>query len=455
MRLVTGKLNGVWLTSLLEEANRSCEWIKAAVAYVNGDPKLIDESFKRKIPLTLWCRYDQTVPVSIPILERFLKSRSPNHLCKLVPELFHPKVIWWGGYGIYVGSANLSSNGWLRNIECGIFLTESDLETQGLTREFELFFEQIEEHSRPLTAELIEQLRRQELLNWEAHEAISRAEKAFAKNRLIPQLTSLVSVDKKKSETRLEDAFLREWYDTLEILRMIQEKVSLSENRPAWVTSEVPKGVQADQFLHAFYYSLVRSGNSYPYEDWYFRNRENREMALNEAISWWHALQAPPTGEDRTMYEWSPVLIKLLSKQEILSLSATKLEQVCSKVHAIRDHALRVDNETYGLPKNSPKKERDECIRLLADFLWRERSDGGHSIAEVIDFVLYGGSAADVPKRLWTATQDPTWRLAHFGISSLGEMIGWAMPDIYPPRNGRSSKALRALGFDVRVHSGA
>jgi len=455
MRLVTGKLNGVWLSDLLEEGIRTCDWIKVAMAYVNGDPKLIQECFQRNVPLSLWCRYDQTVPVSISVLERFLLSQSPNHICKLVPELFHPKVIWWAGFGVYIGSANLTTNGWMRNIECGIFLSESEMETQGLTHEIELFFQQVDQHSHPLTSEVISQLKLQEKINRVADESLRIAGAEFEKKRLFPALTSLISVDKKKAEKRLEEEFLREWYETLETLRMIQEKVSRPENRPSWVTEAVPKGVQADQFLHAFYYSRVRTGNSYPHQEWFERNRKNRQRALDDAISWWKALDAPPTGEDITMYEWSPVLRELLAQNELPTLDANKLEQVCSKIHAMRDHALRIDNETYGLPKNTPKKDREECTRLLADFLWRERSASGRSIREVIGFVLYGGAVDDVPKRLWTATQDPNWRLAHFGVSSLGELIGWAMPDKYPPRNGRSSKALRALGFDVRIHSGA
>ncbi len=31
-------------------------------------------------------------------------------------------------------------------------------------------------------------------------------------------------------------------------------------------------------------------------------------------------------------------------------------------------------------------------------------------------------------------------------------MVGWALPDHFPPRNGRTSKALKALGDDVTIH---
>lgn len=43
--------------------------------------------------------------------------------------------------------------------------------------------------------------------------------------------------------------------------------------------------------------------------------------------------------------------------------------------------------------------------------------------------------------------------LPHYGLNSIAEVIGWAQPEIAPPRNGRTSKALRALGYDVRVYS--
>jgi hypothetical protein len=32
--------------------------------------------------------------------------------------------------------------------------------------------------------------------------------------------------------------------------------------------------------------------------------------------------------------------------------------------------------------------------------------------------------------------------------------LGWALPDTFPPRNGRTAKALKALGYEVTVHVG-
>ena len=67
-------------------------------------------------------------------------------------------------------------------------------------------------------------------------------------------------------------------------------------------------------------------------------------------------------------------------------------------------------------------------------------------------YVLYGGSDDELPNRIWNATKDPALRISHIGLSAFGEITGWAIPEKYPPRNRRTSKALRSLGFDVRVH---
>jgi hypothetical protein len=55
-------------------------------------------------------------------------------------------------------------------------------------------------------------------------------------------------------------------------------------------------------------------------------------------------------------------------------------------------------------------------------------------------------------ERLYTAARDPNYALPHYGLNSIAELAGWARPEVAPPRNGRTSKALRALGYDVRIY---
>ncbi|WP_426769121.1 hypothetical protein [Enterobacter cloacae complex sp. 375A2] len=53
--------------------------------------------------------------------------------------------------------------------------------------------------------------------------------------------------------------------------------------------------------------------------------------------------------------------------------------------------------------------------------------------------------------RLWNAIRSDDWAIPHVGLSSLGEIVVWARPDEFPPRNMQTSKGLRALGYNVRI----
>ncbi|MDI5591701.1 hypothetical protein MJI40_24210 [Salmonella enterica subsp. enterica serovar Montevideo] len=76
----------------------------------------------------------------------------------------------------------------------------------------------------------------------------------------------------------------------------------------------------------------------------------------------------------------------------------------------------------------------------------------GMTIAELLNYVLYGGKASLMWERIYQAGKDDEYKFQHYGINSIAEVVGWARPDDTPPRNGRTNKALRALGYPVRVN---
>lgn len=452
MKLITGKLNHEWLEGVMIAATEAV-WVKAAVAYASGEPKLFDFCRQNNIRLNYWGRYDCSIPVATKILKNFLLEKSPNFTCKLIPDIFHAKVIWWGGYGAYIGSANLTAKAWIDNIECGIFMSESELVTKGIDLELEKFFNDIDEYAVPLTKEVYDELvefeSKQDDLNRQLRDLLAK----LSQKRRTPYRKSLVSVDKVSRDDKAKGIFLKEWNDTLQILRDLSDLLIVQDNRPQWIEGDVAKGILADQFLHAYYYTRVRDGNSHPFNKFYDDHKDDPEAAVMEAITWWKNLKNPPSGEDTIIYEWAPLNFDYLSKSKLPSLNQSQFSEICSRVHAMREHSLRVDNETYGLPKDTKNKGRDECIELLSRYLWNQKTKSGKSVLEVIYYVLYGGAIEDVPNRLWEATQHDKWRIPHLGISALGEIVGWAMPDTYPPRNGRTSKALTALGHNVTIHS--
>ena len=54
-------------------------------------------------------------------------------------------------------------------------------------------------------------------------------------------------------------------------------------------------------------------------------------------------------------------------------------------------------------------------------------------------------------RKTYDCIYTPAYKLAHFGRTSVLELYGWVNKDHVPPINGRTIKALRYFGFDVRV----
>jgi len=107
-------------------------------------------------------------------------------------------------------------------------------------------------------------------------------------------------------------------------------------------------------------------------------------------------------------------------------------------------------NAGYGLPPEH-HESLVEKSRRLANWLWDRRSTRGRGVRELLEFLIWGGDPPEMERRLWLVTHDEEWKLPNLGPSSLGEAVGWARPDNYPPRNNRTNKALRALGHNVKL----
>ena len=156
MKFISSSLNGEYLGKLNDESKGNTNSIKIAVAYASGDPEIL--KIHDDINLTFWGRYDSTIPISLPILNRFLSKKSPNYTCRLVPDIFHAKIIWWEEFGAYIGLANLTSRARYTNIEAGIFLTNDELISNCILIELNNFFDELNSVSTPLTMEIYDEL---------------------------------------------------------------------------------------------------------------------------------------------------------------------------------------------------------------------------------------------------------------------------------------------------------
>lgn len=448
MRFIAGPLNKQLLQNLLGEMIDECSRVRAAIAYASRDNMLLlDACAKRLKPLEFFGRYDHTVPVAPEVLKWFLDQASPNLECKLVPDILHAKIIWWVDMGAYVGSANLSDRAWHSNIEAGMFLLQDELAETGMEAELLHFFEEVDDRARPLTKEIYLEQLKLAANRADLEKRDYAAQKEFDDKRLLSKNEGLVSVAAKRSSEKRFQKFEQDWNETLQTMRTIAKRVSAPDVRPSWINDSISPGVQADQFLHAYYYKQVKDGNRHPYEEFFARNSKNTELALRDALNWWHDADFDHSSEQRTIFKWSPKLLELLAKDRISHLSQEEFIAAISRVHAIRDHATKQENEHLGLP-DLPQAS-DDKVRKFGEWLWLQRSREGKSMLDLLNYVVWGNG--NVAQRLWHAIRSDQWSIPHIGLSSLGEVIGWARPDEFPPRNMRTSKGLRALGYNVRI----
>lgn len=452
MQLIGKPLAGGMLHNAHLAAVDECVEVKAAIAYAQKGVDqilLFDDCLRKGKKLTFYGRVDGTCPIDLRILEWFLKRNSPNAICKLVPHWLHAKVIWWVGQGAYIGSANLTDRAWFKNFEAGVFLTHEELEQFGVLLELEDFFDGLEQNAYPLDDE---EYKRQVAMDKRRSELLKKLQDLERQLedehwKLKDRTTPITVTANRKTKDKRMAAFKLEWGQTLQLIRSVGARASADENRPTWITADVPQGVQGDQFLHAYYYQVVRPNSE---KDAYLRefakNRTNPEGALRSALSWWKSGAYNHEHEEGTIYQSAPLLRELFAQNRITALTEDEWITAVTNIYAFGDHATKISNQYLGLGSDPGGAAKGVA---LARMLWSTQAANGMSAPAVFDFVIWG--PGDVAERIWTASHDREFKLPHIGTNIFGEVVGWARPTEYPPRNSRTSKALRALGNDVEI----
>jgi hypothetical protein len=307
-------------------------------------------------------------------------------------------------------------------------------------------FAVLDEHATPLTDELLEAMARQ------ARTLPLVDSVNFWRDPSLTTWKGLVRTAPKSAADRRRQEFLQEWHATLQELRDIGARISSDDHRPRWISESSPAGAQADQFLHAHYYQHTFDGRKANYAAFYEKNKNRRGDAVAETIAWWRNLNAAPSNEDVMLNITAPFLRAALTRERLKQMTYEDFRSVCDSVHAIRDYARRVPNRAVGLPDNGSNYTIPQKVAALSMRIWNDRSSGGANVTELIEYVLYGGPESQLPERLWEGVANPKWKVDGLGVSALGELVGWALPDRFPPRNGRTSKALQSLGYSVTVH---
>ena len=460
MNIVMGELNGVRLFQIMLDAASKCSRVTAAVAYATPNNPFFKHCRENNLHLDFYGLLDKDEAVAIPLLETFLSDGPLVVNCRLVKGHFHSKIIWWHGYGAYIGSANLTHNAWFSNVETGVFFEESELFGE-IGLHLEQQFQYLNDHSSPLSSELVRALKTGKSMREAVQRESNKASDQFdAATKDIPGHAGLTTVGP-SLKTTAYTKFAAEWSQTLELLRGLRNEFIALGLRPKWVDADANSTVHFDQFLHAYYYVRVRGDRSDD-EDSKSTTKVNRSFqqkwsnpraALLDGAEWWSSLPESPYGEEEFIRVISKRMREEFSKARLADWTVDDFKATFSDVHAFKAHARQVKNAEFGLPPGY-SESHDKRINRLSEWLWGKTFVEEHrTVKELLQFLIWGSAPENVAERLWIVTTFPEWKFSHFGPSSLGEAVGWARPDDYPPRNNRTNKALRALGHDVRLFS--
>lgn len=448
MKFYANKLNGNFLRNALPDENVQVDWVRAAIAYGSDETTLVENCVAHGRRLDIWMRYDHTVPVHPRLLRLLLRNSGNNIFCTLIPDILHAKVIWWKNYGVYVGSANLTDRAWVTNIELGVFIPERDLETNGQITDIEGFFESLIscDVAQQLTEEIIQE---QEKIFRLREKDLQKIERWSESLRSIKRWEGPSFMSSDKAFDIRKQSFIKEWRNGLSVLRDIADKAP--DYRPRWLSQDVPAAWQADQFLHAFYYNKVVDGVRHPFDEHYQKNRKDPTASMLAALKWWSELDAPPSSEDVNCHIRAPVIRRYLEKNKLRFLSLEEFSEVLQANHSTVDHVRRMRLEELGLRDVQDITEAQR-VKAFAKALLSQQNERGETVLDILAFVLDGGSPSDIPARLFEVVHSSARRFPHFGNNQIAELAGWARPELCPPRNGRTSKGLRALGYDVHVY---
>ena len=446
-------------TVLIKNIPDNVKKISASIAFTQDDT-LMKICNNKKIHLDWWGLFNSDISTKLEIVKDAIKSP----YIKFFPfaELFHSKLIWLHGYGLYIGSHNLTKNAMYNNVETGVFIPENELSGEN-TIEIEKYFDFLRVNSIPATiedAELMEKYIAESKIENDRQRFIKQNlenlfEERFAhlfilKPGVQDWENNKISNDKKKL------FFLQEWRETQKYLRIIHEKIR-DIKEPSWVDPNADISIITDQILHAYYYSYLLKGkdegikSSELVNNEYEKNKDDPDGAIQKAIEWWKTLSAPPSKENVHINEWSKSNKVILSNLRNRDLTKEELLTVFNQNHAARNHARQMRNSDFDLPTDF-KTTIEERVNYYVDWILKQRTSGGLTIQETMKYLLFE-DVVNLEERVYNTVYNQKYHIEHFGRSIVGELVGWGRPEITHLRNNRVNKGLRALGFNVTLFS--
>jgi hypothetical protein len=432
--------------------------IYAAIAF-SYDDLLIQKCIEKKIHLEWWGLFNSDISTSIELIKTAIKSS----FIKFYPYAnnFHPKVIYFENYGLYIGSANMTKNGLYNNVEAGTFIEEIDL-TLEMKSEIQTFFNFLRDKSFPITVDDIEILDEyiEEIENDENEIARKKAsindlfDEKFQHLFLLKTGVTDWEKTKKDTENRRKLIFLQEWRETQNFIAIVHHEILNIYNKLTWVTEKADAKIVTDQLLQSYYYDYILKGKEerkksiVKVNESYEKNKKDPLRAVEEAMEWWQQNYIP---DETTIYLWGPENKKILNTIRDRDITYEEFHKVLSQNYAAVNHARQIQNKFFNLLEDF-KTNLAERTEIYTKWLFNQKSSENLNINAVLRYLLFEDNIP-LEERIYNALYNEKYRIERLGRSIIGELVGWCRTDITHIRNNRVNKALRCFGYDVRLFS--
>ncbi|QXE92806.1 phospholipase D family protein [Geomonas subterranea] len=458
MKLIANEVNNNYFREILELVPSAAS-IDVAVAYIT-DNTLFDLAIKHDKPLNIWCRIDEGVSLdTLSVLQKCV--RHPKCKIRATYDYLHAKVIWLHGVGCYIGSANLSGKALYDNIELGVFYEEG-LEFANFFGEIKTFIANLQDYTSTILPDDLNRIQKifiemgnsRDIENIEYQ--LRQHKKKFLdewnklKGRIFAnQKTPLHKISK---GSKHQKRCIEEWKYCQKILTEYADIYMAEYKRPAWV-GQIDCFSEIDKMFDWYYGDYIKGDKKVEIliEEHHEQNKSNPDKKMRELFSMWTALKEVPYAEiSESFATRTPIVRKLLSKKNILSLSVKDISEVVVNCWALIDHINQFKSyEKLGLDSENGKVSKEIKAEQYAKLFLCDPNKHGKSFLEVLNYFIWDESSPPWEK-IWECTDSNSkWKYPGIDRSTLGELIGLARPDKYPIRNNRISRVLYALGFEV------
>jgi hypothetical protein len=331
-------------------------------------------------------------------------------------DAFHAKFYVLGSNAM-LGSANLTDSGLKANREISITLNSAD----DTFDELPAYFDELWDAASVLTDAALERF-----ATWhKTHGKNSEAETIDGLEPSSPVTINVATHTKSRERTYLE-SFRREYYETLLPAYAEAKKVYLATGRRHPLFAELPFDYEFDRFLNWAKLTFTTDENlrSFP-----LLASEQRAAHLKAHVDLW--LEEPIKIDTERIGRLERLKSIFTSAGTLTATDFPDLTDALLGCAAFDDQ-LRFTKG--GKPALAKAFQKDNDVT---------------HVRKTLAYLAFGKE--EFVRRIYDCIYMAEYKLAHFGRTSVFELYGWTNADGVPPINGRTIKALRFFGFDVRI----